>query len=589
LERAENAVLDFIQLTIQSGQELREDEITDILSALADTMRENVQAELNKSLRRGKAETDDILQKMNWAKIIDDLIHDLVAHGTAICYGPYPEIIKRQYYDKDKIKVRHERCMGARRLDPQRVYPSADSKDTQDGSYIIIHDEMTRCQLNEARSMTNSGWIDAAICTVLEEFGNKSRYWCAGTYYNGFAGSTEESTNNNATPPSWMDYESIDVLKFYGKIPGKLLIKHGIDNFDGKKIDEKESVEGCVYWIGDTIVKVNCNIDPLCERPLHKAVLFNSPGRFWGRGACESIEPQQRMANSFTRAIIRNTGYSSAPIFEYDKALTRPTGANKDNGNAIYPNMIIEKNSQITGLTGQALHVHQFDARISEFMNGIREMEDIADNVLGLPQFLTGSHSGGGAARTYSGLQQLTENAAIQIRSSIINLDFDLIKPFINRVYRWMIMDRKDPLLYSDIEVITQGASALLAREVNKDRLTALIGLLLPFAQAGIVTPQGITYILAELIKDHGLDPTQMLTDNLELSRFGDIIRQNLAGVGGFAGGQAAAAAPDGTITQAGAGAPQIDPIAQLLAQGQVQTPAPGGQGTFVNPVGVAA
>lgn len=601
LERATGAVIEFIELMIASGQELTEDEIENILQEVSDTLFTNVQDELNKSIRRAKRELDDILQKLNWAKIIDELIHDLVHHGTAIVYGPFPEITKRQYYSGDKIKTRHEKCIGARRLDPMRVYPSPDSQDTQKGSYIIIHDTMTRAQLNEARSL-GAGWIDEALCTILEEFANQSRYWCANRYFH-----TEESANhdldgiggmqmNHMTSSTkntpWADFEDIDVIKYYGKVPAKLLLKHGINNFDGRKIDEKQSLEVCIYWVNDTIVKVNCNIDPKCERPIHRAKLFNSPGRFWGKGVPETIEPQQRLANAALRSIVRNMGLSSAPIFEWDKALTRPSGKNKQISDIIHPGMTIEKNSQITGLTGQALQVHQIDSRVQEYMSIINQMMELAEHVVGVPRFLTGAANVGGAASTYSGLQTLSENAAIQIRSSIINLDFDLIKPFTNMAHRWMIIDRDDPLLYSDVEVITQGASALLAREVNKDRLTALIGLLMPFAQADIVTPQGITYILAELIQDHGLDPSLILRDNLELSRFSDIYNRNLNQASNFVGGQAAAAAPDGTISQAGVGAPILDPQAQLLAQGQtaVAPIIPGGVGgQFVNPVGVAA
>ena len=580
LERAERAVIDFIELTLQSGQEINEDEIRDILEALSDTLYENVKADLQKSLRRAKREVDDILQKMNWAKIVDDLIEDLVLHGTAIIYGPFPEIRKRQYYDKEDIKVRHERCMNAKRIDPFRFYPSSDSTNTQDGSSVIYHDSMTKQQLIEARSFKN-GWIDEAICTVLEEYDTKTRYWCAGYFFQ-----TEEVANHSldnigglnfskttslaSNTSTWGVTEEIDVLKFYGKVPAKLLLEHGIDNFDGKKIDEKENLEVEIFWIGDIIIRVNCNIDPLCERPFQRVQLFSSPGRFWGRGAAQTTEPQQRMANSFLRAIVRNTGYTSAPIFEYDKALVRPQGENKQHANPIFPGAILEKNSQVTGLSGQALHTHQIDSRIAEYMNGINMQVELAEQILGIPRFLTGAHSGGGAARTFSGLQQLTENAAVQIRSSIINLDFDLIKPFIARVHRWMILDRKDPLLYSDVEVITQGASALLAREVNKDRLTGLVGLLMPFAQADIVTPNGITYLLAEVIRDHGLDPDLILRDDLELSRFADIFNRNLAGAPGFNGGVAAASGPGGTIAQAGGGAAVLDPISALAAQQQL-------------------
>lgn len=561
LERAQAAVVERVVLALEAGATVTPTQIEEALRELADTLYENVKDEAFKSVRRAKREVDDALQKAKWEKVFDDLLHDLVLYGTSIVYGPVPSVTKRQYFTRDQLKVRNERCLKFEAVDPFRFFPSSDSKDTQDGAYVIYLDRMSRKDIMAAKTL--EGWDKDAINTVLAEFGNRPRDWCA--YSNAGGQSVEDETTQICKP--WSDEEQIDVVKYYGCVPASLLEEHGITDFDGREIEKGESFEVEIYFVNQTIIYISCNIDPLCERPFNKAVLFDCPGSFWGLGAPDKIRDIQRAVNAQFRSMIRNGGFVSAPLFELDKALL-----DKNADLDIYPGKVFHKNSLMSSVAGQALQVHQMDSRINEFMSGIAQLTESAEMVLGLPRFLTGSHQGGGAARTLGGLQQLTANAAIQIRSSILNIDMDLLKPMIKRTHRWIVTNAKDPSLYADADVVTMGASALLSREVNKDRLLALIGLLQTFIGAGYVRSEGVVELLGELLREHGLDPDRILVDKLEARRLEEFLRVNFAGQGGISGGVASAALPGGG--GGGIAANQLADPSQA-AQGQAQGPAP--------------
>ena len=572
VQRAEQAVLDQIILSLEAGLQFDEDEIRNILIELADSLYENVRDETFKAVKRGKREVEDALTHAKWEKVFDNFLTDLAVSGTGIIFGPYPEARKRQYFTETDIKTRTEIHPAFKNVDPNMFFPSPCSTDPQDGAYCIWLDPMTRKEVSDLRHL--EGFFDDAICAVLETFEDQTRSWCAGV-----GGSGNKSDNKSAPSLDLSDLmsqiddaagfkikpwsqtqEKIDVVKYFGCVSGRLLKLHNISEFDGKAIDEKESYEVEIWAIKNLIIRVNCNIDPLCERPFSKAVLFDCVGRFWGIGTPELIRDLQRSANAAFRHFIRNMGFAGAPMFEIDKALMAK-GAKLD----VYPGKVFEKNSLKTSISGTALQVHQIDSRANEFLDVIARMTESAEMLAGLPRFLTGDHQGGGAARTLGGLNQLTQNAAVQIRSTILNIDLDIIKPLISRLYRWIINDADDPRLYGDVEVVTMGASALLSREVNKEKLMSLIGILMPFVQSGHVRQEGINHVLSEILIEFGLDPDVILTDPIEVQRLSEVFRTNLGAASNISGGIANAA-----LGTAGGAGVQADPG---LAQQSLGTP----------------
>lgn len=564
VNRAERAVLEQIVLNLEAGIQFDEEQVRNILIELSDSLYENVRDETFKAVKRGKREVEDALTHARWEKIFDNFLTDLAVSGTGIIFGPYPEARKKQYFTETDIKTRTEIHPAFKNVDPNMFFPSPCSTDPQDGAYVIWLDPMTRKEFSDLRHL--EGFFDDAICAVLETFEDQSRSWCAGVGGKGgdnktapqmdlsdIMSSIDDAAGFKVKPWS-QTQEKIDVVKYFGCVSGRLLKLHNISEFDGKAIDEKESYEVEIWSVKNLIIRVNCNIDPLCERPFSKAVLFDCVGRFWGIGAPELIRDLQRSANAGFRHFIRNMGFAGAPMFEVDKALLAK-GAKLD----VYPGKVFEKNSLKTTISGTALQVHQIDSRANEFLDVIARMVESAEMIVGLPRFLTGDHQGGGAARTLGGLNQLTQNAAVQIRSTILNIDLDIIKPLISRLYRWIINDADDPRLYGDVEVVTLGASALLSREVNKEKLMSLIGILMPFVQSGHVRQEGINHVLSEILIEYGLDPEVILTDPIEVQRLAEVFRTNLQGAGNISGGIANAAlgTAGGAGAQAGINAPQ--------------------------------
>jgi len=558
VDNAVDALVQELLASIELGISITPGQIQEAVDALGESIFNEMKERVTEAVRKAKRLVDDKLEEADFHIIFDEALNDLVIYGTAIVCGPYVGIEKRQVYRGDKLKEEHHKQLKFQTIDPHRFYPSSDSTDTQDGTYVIHLDLISRKELEEARQL--SGFNAEAIDTVLAEFGNSNRDWCS----NGFQDTEETSEGKRSF---WAQDEGIDVIKYYGCVPGELLIKMGVDNFDNRELHPDRGYEIELWQVHETIIRTSCNIDPLCMRPYHRATLYDCPGSFWGRGAPDVIEDLQRVANAAWRSLIRNMGYSSAPMFEIDYALQDTESASAPTN--ILPGMLFSKNSMNTNHSGTMLGVHQIDSRAGEFLQVIDRIVEAAEMALGLPRFLLGQPTGSGAARTLGGLSQLQSNAFVNIQSTIVNMDQQLLQPLLEMVHRWVVTTSDDPEIQGDAQVVTLGATSMLAREANKDRLLQTIGTLFPFAQAGLIQPDGISFLLREVVQELGLDPDRIVIDPRSAQIQQVELQQALQGIGGISGGVGAASAPGGTAgLPGGAGASAAGPPAVAGPQG---------------------
>ena len=278
----------------------------------------------------------------------------------------------------------------------------------------------------------------------------------------------------------WGHGDRLDIVEYHGSLPGKLLLKLGVDHFKGREIDPTIYYECEVFVIDDIVIRAVENYDPEHRRPYHKASLFPCPGSFWGNGIPMAIRDIQRVINAAYRSLVRNMGFSSAPLFEVDWALWNMDVSKPpvDMG----PGMILDKNSAMAPHNGNMLDVHQIQSRGGEFLSIMAALIEHAELTAGLPRFLQGDPSGaGGAARTLGGLATLQGNASIGLKSAVVDLDLDIVEPLIEMIYSWVLCTTEDDSLKADAQVVVRGATHLLARESNKDRLLQYIGALFPF------------------------------------------------------------------------------------------------------------
>ncbi|MBT4080275.1 MAG: hypothetical protein HOE82_06645 [Gammaproteobacteria bacterium] len=123
---------------------------------------------------------------------------------------------------------------------------------------------------------------------------------------------------------------------------------------------------------------------------------------------------------------------------------------------------------------------------------------DIADEITGIPKYMTGQHVPG-AGRTSSGLSMLISNAGKSIKQVISNIDHDVLNPMLERQYQRNLRYSQDPELIGDVQIVARGATSLVVKEAEAVRKTEFLRLVLesPVAQQIVGLPG-----TAELLRD---------------------------------------------------------------------------------------
>lgn len=519
----------------------------DVVQEQARTLRKDLLKRVNRRAEDGVEQIKEIIEdellRTDFERVIDTALDDFVTRPASIIKGPEIAVKKEMYWDKGDHKVGDHKYLRVRNVDPAKFYPSADSTTTQDGTYVIELADITRCEWHNLRNLEGAGFIKRNIDLLLKEFCFKPRNWLT---------CRDDERNNalmdkpNGGVTEWEMDESTPVIMHYGKMSGKMLMKAGVENYRGEEIDELKMYEMQMWSVDKLLVRVACPLDPLCERPYHKACSFPIVGSFWGYGIPNVIEMFTRIINGAVRGMATNMGMMGKPVTVLDigavdrKAQKTPT--------SIDPGDIIYINSQRSD-SRQPLNMIQIQSQAESYIAVIREMSRYADEVSGLPAFLAGQPATGGAARTLGGFNALQQNVGIGLKSMVVQLDLGFIKPLIKMYYRFLMATTDEAALKVDADVEVYGATQLLAREVNKDRLLQAINISVPFVQSGLVPQNGIAKLLDQLYTELGQDADEILRDGLTNELLQDISAANTGNVAGGIpasgpGGQAAVQAP---------------------------------------------
>lgn len=523
-------VLDQIAL----GFDVSDEDIVEELDRIADSLIKEMRDEAERKAMKMTDYIRDLLEEANWRDVFDALLDDVVTFGTGIIKSPYiVGRIDQTYRNGNKIKNAAMKRIASRNVDPTWFFPSPDSTTTQDGAFLCELTDMSIRDLVIAKKL--KGFLPKNIELVLAELElGEGLNWL-----NDYG--TIEDLRGKRHTTSGTHGDKVRIVEYHGSIPGRKLASLGVDTWEGEKLDLDNYYEVEVFICNDVVIRAVANINPGQKRPYHKMNLYPRVGSFYGKGIPMAIRDIQRVINGAYRNLVRNMGFASAPIWEIDHALW-DTEISKP-PKFIEPNMIMDKNSLIAAHNGNALFAHEIRSRGEEFLRIIAQLIEHAEMTVGMPRFLQGDPSGGGgAARTLGGLSTLQNNANIGLKSIVVDLDMDIVKPMIEMIYHWVLCTTDDPDLMGDAQVVVRGATHLLARELNKDSLLQTIGSFFPFVEAGYIKAEGVSALLREAVREIGLDPDDVVIDLAEARRKEEAIQAAVQNVGGIPGGVGAAA-----------------------------------------------
>lgn len=110
--------------------------------------------------------------------------------------------------------------------------------------------------------------------------------------------------------------------------------------------------------------------------------------------------------------------------------------------------------------------------------------------------------------RTASGMSMLLQNASLNIKTVIRNLDDFLFKPLGEAYYRWNMQFNEDVRIKGDLEIKATGSTSLQAKEVRSTRLNSFLQMAANPALAPLIK---LPTVLKEFAITMDIDPDEIL------------------------------------------------------------------------------
>lgn len=320
-----------------------------------------------------------------------------------------------------------------------------------------------------------------------------------------------------------------EVLEYWGYMSVEEAISVGLP-VEGAVADQ---IQVNMWLCGDEVLRVVAN--PFLPQRL-PYFLFNyevDPYNIYGTGVPETMQDSQKMMNGFARLAVDNLALAGNMVFDVDDSML-VAGQDLD----IYPGKVFRRQG---GQAGQAVHGIKFPSTANENIQMFREWRQIADESTGIPSVSHGQTGVTGVGRTSSGLNMILENASLNIKTVIRNIDDDCLQPMGKMLFYWNHQFNSENVPQGDFDCVATGIRSYTKQEIKVQRLQTLLGLVQNPAIAPMVK---LPYIVRELVKGMDLDPEAAINDMDEAKLYAEII--GLAGGVGAQAKQAAQAQAEG-------------------------------------------
>lgn len=486
------------QQAMQAQQQGQQVDMTALAEQAREQVRQMAQERAEEAAERHEDTIADQLAEGGWSDAFEQFVDDFVTYPTSFIRAP---ILRRvptlewlegwQPVKTTTIRPEFER------VSPFDMYPSPDATGIDDGAFIIERARFTRMQLNQLIGVPS--FNEESIRRVLEQYGQgglRDWLWTDG-----------ERAELEGRGHEWLTHgETIDGLIYSGGAQGVTLLQWGVNPDEIEDPLAEYEIEAIL--IGQHVIRVRINRDPLERRPYHKASYQPVPGSFWGQAIPELMADIQDVCNATARSLVNNLAISSGPQVEVYEDRLQP----QEDPTNIYPWKIWRtKDSQVTG-NNAAVRFYQPSSNAGELLTVYEQFERRADDATNIPRYTYGNENVGGAGQTASGLSMLMESANKGIKDAIRHIDRGVMRRVIESLWLYNMQYSEDPSIKGDCNVVARGSSAMLIREQTHMLRQQFLQMTANDIDMGIVGMEGRRKLLestAEKLDMPGLIPTQ--------------------------------------------------------------------------------
>jgi hypothetical protein len=421
--------------------------------------------------------------------------------------GKYKQVVE------EKVKICFESPS------PFDIYPSPNSRDLND-HYFFERMKLTRSYLEQCRGLEEEGFISANIESLLIQFPT-------GVSVYDDIDRERNDEENRPFQDRLSKTDEYEILEYWGKISGRLLLNYG---YDGDDIDREDPLKeyDVNMWVvvnasnAGRILKLTINKDPLGRRPYFHTSYVKIPNALWGEGIADLMKEDQQFCNQVRRAIANNMTLSSGPQVSID-AGRLPDGESLTDIKPYKIWQFVDNPMDVmAGIGGSTMKPIEFfqppnNAQALEYIYQQR-LERI-DQYTGIYSYAQGSSDVSGAGSTARGLMSIMNNSNKVLRQVIRNIDNDVVMNIVRRMFEWNMLYHDDDLIKGDVNIVAKGALSLIVKEQTQIRLNELLNITNNPTDTQIIDMVYRGRLLREVFKDLDMPANDLVPPEEELQK----------------------------------------------------------------------
>jgi hypothetical protein len=395
-------------------------------------------------------------------------------------------------------------------VSPFEFYPDPAAVDIKDALWAIHRHVMNKAQLLELANVP--GFNVEEINKAVEA--NPKGNWTAETWE-----SRVFALNQRQTPMARGD--RYVVLEHWGYVGGLELQSAGVEM--PKDFDKNKQYMACLWTVGEYCIKIAMSSFEVPYIPFvvcpYEKVLYS----IWGRGLPEKMRDPQDIVNAAARAMVDNMGIAAGPQVIYDTS--RMINGFKFEGIkpwGVWPLKTLE------GITAPPVTF----VPVPSILGDLKVLQDnfkmFIQEVTSMPD-MTGGYAGSASGqhnRTASGMSMLFNAANSYIKGVLLNLDNNITKPIVRRLYDWNMQYSSNMEIKGDFSIEAGGVARMISNEGREASIAELIQLMQDPDYKPYINKENI---LKEWIRIRGFNSTDIINSDGQAQQIKQQMQQEAA------------------------------------------------------------
>jgi len=423
---------------------------------------EDMLEEKAKAMAERMADTiDDQHEDGDYIGALYDFLEFFKVYPVAYFKGPFLTKRKMMKHGKDgTVGVEDRIVMSWKAVSPLNVWHSPYAKSCQDGEIF----EREPASLADLHCFIGQpGYDEQAIREILKSG------LPASAQNIGDVPIDYETNPMLIRPEAQSEYRGApnELIHFAGSVQGRMLSEWGMNGIE----DQDASYEVYAIYCAGRVIRAVLNENPLGTRIYNSTSFKPVPDSIYGMSLPESMADVQDGANAFVRSAVNSGAMAAMPLVEIDVSALPDGVTEVPNIRPGYIHQYDGSKIQASGRSG--VKFTPFPSVVEQCLRAYADFKKEADDVTGIPAFVSGSGAIEGAGETLGGLEILAENAAKGIRRSYGNIGRHIILPSLRHQAMHNMLYSPDKAIKGDVSIQLKGPLAVIARQQSDARIGA--------------------------------------------------------------------------------------------------------------------